>query len=185
MSKKLIFLIFTVIILAGAGIAYLVVNDPTAIAFKGLKDTEYGFQFADITGWRRIDPRQNAYLSLATLENETVVSYADVRPIDKRFNLPLDEEAQQLIANLCAGVAEQYGASDEVLDPVEMNNVTGYRCLLSTTNATTGQSQTFMQYILVGPADHARDYIITISHPSDDLLEATKATSLVNSFSVL
>ena len=67
-SVRILWVLVGLVIAATSIITYVVLNTNASIT-----DSKYGFVFTDIHGWKKISPRNGAYISLATTNNNTVL----------------------------------------------------------------------------------------------------------------
>lgn len=150
---------------------------------RGIVDREYGFKFSNIRGWRAITAEEGTvYMSLATVEDDTVISHVGVSPISRQ-GLPQPQYSEEYIKELCDSIFDQGGSIS--IEQIEINNLSGYKCSTEEVGITTKKVLVVSIYSLANSPDKEYDYVLFTSYPKDRPEEASKVEQLVQSFSAL
>jgi len=173
---KIILIMFFLILLVLV-VGYLVMNTNNEII-----DKQYFFKFANTKGWKKIPPKEGAYLSLATTKDNIIISYVDIRPLLKE-KLPQNKEAD--IQKLCNDTIKQINAQNIKFEPIQVNNVSGFKCSHEEQETNTSNILQGSEYTLFKGDNLKYIYIIIISYPKDNIEEANKVEQLIQGFQTL
>jgi hypothetical protein len=148
-----------------------------------LTDSKFEFQFSDTKGWKKIPPKEGSYISLATVDqNNTVISYADVRPlVIENFPPKIKEEVDKL----CREVTKDMSPQNLKTEEITINNISEFKCEYEVFGPNINETLISSQYTLYNSVGKKYGYIITTSYPKKSADEASKVIQLIEGFSAL
>lgn len=175
------YLIFIVFILAISGTVFYL--NKNLIGNDKLIDSKFEFQFSNTKGWKKIPPKEGSYISLVTVnQNNTVISYADVRPlIMQNFPPKVKEEIDKLCKEVTKDVNPQNLRTEEII----INNMSGFKCEYEVFGPNINEALINSQYTFYNSVGKKYGYIITTSYLQKSIDEANKVNQLIQGFLAL
>lgn len=169
--RKIIIVSIILIIIAAPAYAYL---DRSTII-----DLEHHFMITDINGWQKVAPQESANWSLATISNNIIESYADVRYIPKEKDLA-ESTMIEIMRKTCNNLAqmEDMNATNIEMSEFKKDNAVVLKCaseIHSEKDSTRLQS---WQYAYFGSKNEI--VIVTTSYPIENTIEEMKVRKLID-----
>ena len=182
-KSKFFLIIFLFIFLGGLVMFYIYLNSRTII------DNKYGFKFKNTQGWNKISPRENAYLSLATIKNSKFIfSYLDLRiqpnemPL-KFINKMLTKDYTDELAKMCQETAEEISSTYLGIEKINIPKTNSYKCKYEGVGKNTnGNILLIESYIIIKPKFNL---IITTSYQKNLPKEEENVKRLIDGLQII
>jgi hypothetical protein len=182
-KSKIFIIIFIFTIVGGLFGIYYLLNSKTIV------DNKYGFKFTNIQGWNKISPRENAYLSLATIkDNGIIFSYFDLRiqpntMPEKFITKMLSDDYTDKFSEMCEETYKNINFNYLGIEKIIIPGTNSYKCKSEGVGTNTSGNILVMEnYFIVKPKF---DLLITTSYQKNLSEEAENVKRIINSLQII
>jgi len=145
-------------------------------------DLQNQFMLTNTTGWKQIDPKENAYKSFVTHNGNVIVSYSDIRFLPK-LKLQNDERMMEIEKESCKETPTiPTGKFSVLVGEFPQSTIKGYKCQREGVAEVTKAQTVIISYFIHNLKD--KILIITTSYPKDNVLQKVKVENFIKSLRI-